>query len=111
MHYLFSTRSSTAGSPLRDKLSMATLHFQEEGKIQALYDKWWTGSENCEAENSGTTAGKANPLGVYNVGGIFVVLMGGLALSVIVAIVEFIVKSRQNAKEDRVRFSIWCALF
>ncbi|VDI72337.1 glutamate receptor, ionotropic, invertebrate [Mytilus galloprovincialis] len=88
------------GSPLRDKLSMAILHFQEEGLIQSLYEKWWKGSENCDADG-GPAAGKASPLGVYNVGGIFVVLMGGLALSVIVAVCEFVVKSRKNAREDR----------
>lgn len=80
---------------------MAILHFQEEGLIQSLYEKWWKGSENCDADG-GPAAGKASPLGVYNVGGIFVVLMGGLALSVIVAVCEFVVKSRKNAREDRV---------
>ena len=90
------------GSPLRDKLSMAILHFQEEGYIQSLYERWWKGSANCDGKESSATAGKASPLGVYNVGGIFVVLMGGLALSVIVGLIEFIVKSRKNAREDRV---------
>ena len=49
---------------------------------------------------------KANALGVENVGGIFVVLLVGLALAVIVAIIEFIYKSKENAQEDRVRLFI-----
>ncbi|GFR85408.1 glutamate receptor ionotropic, kainate 2-like [Elysia marginata] len=44
---------------------------------------------------------KANALGVENVGGIFVVLLVGLALAIIVAIIEFIYKSKENAQEDR----------
>ena len=36
------------------------------------------------------------------VGGIFVVLLCGLALAVMVACAEFVWKSRQNAREDRV---------
>ena len=46
---------------------------------------------------------QANALGVENVGGIFVVLMAGLALAVLVAICEFVWRSRRNAREDKVR--------
>ncbi|XP_012936818.1 glutamate receptor ionotropic, kainate 2 [Aplysia californica] len=86
-------------SPYRDKLSMAILELQEGGTIQKLYNKWWKDTGTCVREDKKDS--KANALGVQNVGGIFVVLLLGLALAVIVAISEFIWKSRQNAQEDR----------
>lgn len=30
-----------AGSPWRDKLSLAILELQEKGMIQLMYNKWW----------------------------------------------------------------------
>lgn len=80
---------------------MAILELQENGRIQMLYNKWWKDTGTCvrDDDNKGS---KANALGVQNVGGIFVVLMGGLTLAVIVAICEFVWKSRKNAREDRV---------
>ena len=87
-------------SPLKDKLSMAVLNLQEEGKIQMLYNKWWKSTGKCNADDK--TNSKANSLGVENVGGIFVVLLTGLTLAVFVAMIEFIVKSRSNAAEDKV---------
>ncbi|XP_060072907.1 glutamate receptor ionotropic, kainate 2-like [Ylistrum balloti] len=86
-------------SPLRDRLSMAILQMQEEGRIQLLYNKWWKSTGKCSREEQKES--KANALGVENVGGIFVVLLGGLALAVFVAILEFLWKSRRNAREDR----------
>ncbi|CAL1527178.1 unnamed protein product, partial [Lymnaea stagnalis] len=103
-------------SPYRDKLSMAILELQEAGKIQMLYNKWWKDTGTCIRED--TKESKANALGVENVGGIFVVLLVGLALAVIVAIIEFIYKSKENAYEDKqslcnemaeeLRFAIRC---
>lgn len=98
IHFLF----LYIGSPLRDKLSLAILHLQEDGKVQELYDKWWKGTGKCMSERKAIES-KANALDVNNVGGIFVVLLAGLALAIIVAFLEFIWKSKKNAREDRVR--------
>jgi hypothetical protein len=42
-------------------------------KIQKSYNKWWKGKGTCSSEKKDS---KANPLGLTNVGGIFVVLLG-----------------------------------
>lgn len=46
----------------------------------------------------------ANALGVTNVGGVFVVLVGGIIVGCFVAMCEFLWKARKNAKEDKVCF-------
>ncbi|XP_064627645.1 glutamate receptor ionotropic, kainate 2-like isoform X3 [Lineus longissimus] len=88
------------GSPYRDTITLAILELQENGKIQMLYNKWWKNTGTCNRKDKKDS--KAHELGVQNVGGIFVVLLAGLALAVIVAVMEFIVNSRKNAKSDRV---------
>ena len=83
---------------------MAVLNLQEDGKIQMLYNKWWKSTGKCNKDDK--TNSKASALGVENVGGIFVVLLAGLTLAVFIAMIEFMVKSKRNAAEDKVRIII-----
>ena len=58
------------------------------------YDKWWKNhghvkAHACNTKKTVDQKAMANALGVVNIGGIFVVLLCGLALAVLVAIVEF----------------------
>lgn len=87
----------TLGSPYRDKVTIAILQLQEEGKLHMMKEKWWRGN-GCPEEDSK----EASALGVENIGGIFIVLAAGLVLSVFVAIGEFIYKSRKNLDIEEV---------
>ena len=77
------------GSPYRDPISMTILRLQETGRLQMLYNKWWKNAGSCASDEKSKEK-KAHPLGVANVGGIFFVLAVGLALAVVVGIVEFV---------------------
>ncbi|XP_060534692.1 glutamate receptor ionotropic, kainate 2-like isoform X3 [Cylas formicarius] len=89
------------GSPWRDKISLAILELQEKGEIQMLYDKWWKNTgETCTRNDKGKES-KANSLGVDNIGGVFVVLLCGLAFAVVVAILEFCYNSKRNAVTEK----------
>ncbi|XP_066250737.1 glutamate receptor ionotropic, kainate 2-like isoform X2 [Euwallacea similis] len=89
------------GSPWRDKISLAILELQEKGEIQMLYDKWWKNTgETCTRNDKGKES-KANSLGVDNIGGVFVVLLCGLAFAVLIAIMEFCYNSKRNAIAER----------
>ncbi len=48
---------------------------------------------------------KANELSLANVGGVFVVLLAGMGLACLIAVFEFIWKSRKLATEENVRHS------
>lgn len=86
------------GSPWRDRISLAILELQEKGEIQMLYDKWWkSGGDTCaRAADRQTKESKANALGVDNIGGVFVVLLVGLATAVAVAVGEFCANHRRQ---------------
>lgn len=96
------------GSAFRDKISMAILKLQENGRIQVLYNKWWKNTGVCVSDDK-KKDNKASSLGVANVGGIFVVLFIGLALAVVVAILEFVWNSRKNTTGNRLskQNSLW----
>ncbi|KAK6633919.1 hypothetical protein RUM44_004526 [Polyplax serrata] len=89
------------GSPWRDKISLAILELQEKGITQILYDKWWKNTGDVCNRDDKSKESKANALGVENIGGVFVVLLCGLALAVIVAILEFCWNSKKNARMDQ----------
>ncbi|XP_029079599.1 glutamate receptor ionotropic, kainate 2 isoform X4 [Monodon monoceros] len=84
------------GSPYRDKITIAILQLQEEGKLHMMKEKWWRGN-GCPEEESK----EASALGVQNIGGIFIVLAAGLVLSVFVAVGEFLYKSKKNAQLEK----------
>lgn len=85
------------GSPYRDKVTIAILSLLEDGRLHILKEKWWSGSTCQEDERYET-----GPMGIQNLGGIFIVLASGLVLSIFVAIGEFIYKLRKTAEREQV---------
>eukprot|EP00095_Tigriopus_kingsejongensis_P010201 snap_masked-scaffold1554_size35889-processed-gene-0.1 protein:Tk10201 transcript:snap_masked-scaffold1554_size35889-processed-gene-0.1-mRNA-1 annotation:"hypothetical protein TcasGA2_TC002883" len=91
------------GSKWKDKISQAVLYLQEKGVIQMYYDKWWKNHGHqpgmlCSQKKKLNDQAQANALGVVNIGGIFVVLLCGLAFAVIVAIMEFCWRTKHRRK-------------
>ncbi|XP_013138165.1 PREDICTED: glutamate receptor ionotropic, kainate 2 isoform X3 [Papilio polytes] len=90
-------------SPYRTAISGAVLKLQEEGKLHILKTKWWKekrGGGSCRDETSKSSS-TANELGLANVGGVFVVLMGGMGVACVIAVCEFVWKSRKVAVDER----------
>ncbi|XP_042238473.1 glutamate receptor ionotropic, kainate 2-like isoform X3 [Homarus americanus] len=95
------------GSPYTNAISRAILSLQEGGKLQALRTRWWKqkkGGGQCKDDESKSSS-KANELGLNNVGGVFVVLLAGMGLASVVAVCEFVWKSRKLATEEHA--SVW----
>uniref|UniRef100_UPI0037E93452 glutamate receptor ionotropic, kainate 3 isoform X2 n=1 Tax=Semicossyphus pulcher TaxID=241346 RepID=UPI0037E93452 len=84
------------GSPYRDKITIAILSILEDGRLHMLKEKWWSGSSCLDEERRET-----GPMGIQNLGGIFIVLASGLVLSVFVAIAEFVYKLRKTAEREQ----------
>lgn len=53
-------------------------------------------------DDTSKSSSTANELGLANVGGVFVVLMGGMGVACVIAVCEFVWKSRKVATEERV---------
>lgn len=56
-------------------------------------------------DDTSKSSSTANELGLANVGGVFVVLMGGMGVACVVAVCEFVWKSRKVAVEERVSWN------
>lgn len=89
------------GSPYKKVIDQAILNLQEDGVLEQLKKRWWKarrGGGKCAPTDSSEGSVK----GVYQldlglVGGVFVVLVVGVALAVVVAVCEFAWKSRAQA--------------
>ncbi|EZA54442.1 Glutamate receptor, ionotropic kainate, partial [Ooceraea biroi] len=91
-------------SPYRNLLNTAILKLSESGIITELKKKWWTqkrGGGKCR-ENGGTSSVK--DLDLENVGGVFLVLMVGVALSCIFTIFEFLWEIARISIRENVPF-------
>ncbi|KAB0802246.1 hypothetical protein PPYR_04432 [Photinus pyralis] len=77
----------------RTEVSGAVLKMQELGKLHELKEKWWKGK--CEKESLETES--AARLGLSNVGGVFVVLVGGMISALSVALLEFLWNVKKTA--------------
>ncbi len=87
------------GSALRSLMSSAIIKLNEEGEILGLKEKWWKrmrgGGQCAHADDASTTV---NALNLSNVGGIFIVLLGGIALGAVIAIAEYFWAKREIVK-------------
>jgi ABC-type amino acid transport substrate-binding protein len=88
--------------PYRTLLNEGILHLQETGMLHVLKNRWWKekrGGGTCTDDGKG---GGVTELSLANVGGVFVVLLGGLGISFLVAIAEFIWRARRGgSSRDR----------
>lgn len=63
-----------------------------------IYDKWWKSPGLTCTDELKNKDGKANPLGLGNIGGVFVVLLLGLVIALIAALLEFMMN---RSKQER----------
>ena len=72
---------------------------------QNLFNHWWRerqgggcgeGVDGRRRKSSAVSASHTHALGLTNVGGVFLVLVAGLAVAFVVAVVEFIWKARTD---------------
>lgn len=99
-------------SPYRTTISQAILHLQEDGTIQNLTRKWWE-TENTDDEgnqvdcNAGLKEASDTPeLDMDNVGGVFLVLCVGLAVAIVIGLLEFLWSVRRVAIDEKVTQSL-----
>ncbi|CAF3435085.1 unnamed protein product [Rotaria socialis] len=95
--------ATPVGSELREAINIAVLEMSEDGTLNTLKRKWWYDRSEC---HSGTTkdSKQNNALNLVNVAGIFYILIGGLALAMTIAIIEFFIKANIEAKQTKNNF-------
>lgn len=95
--------ATPVGSELREAINIAILEMSEDGTLNFLKRKWWY--EKSECQNSAAKESKqSNALNLVNVAGIFYILIGGLALAITIAILEFFIKANIEARQTKNNF-------
>nr|XP_006124734.1 probable glutamate receptor [Pelodiscus sinensis] len=87
--------ATAKGSAWANTLSVAVLKLGESGDLDYLRNKWW--ETTCFRKGPDPWS----PLKPQAIGGLFLVLAVGLALGVIVALVELSNKSRHTAEQEK----------
>ncbi|CAF1193179.1 unnamed protein product [Rotaria sordida] len=92
--------ATPVGSELREAINIAVLEMSEDGTLNSLKRRWWYDRSECY---SGSTkeSKQSNALNLANVAGIFYILIGGLALAMTIAILEFFIKANIEAKQTK----------
>ncbi|XP_033112961.1 glutamate receptor 2-like [Anneissia japonica] len=86
---------------LREQLTLALLELRDwNNTLQHLQKKWWYFKGNCDPTDS-NSQGTASALTLSSVAGVFYILICGLALAIIVAILEFCMRSRKHMRQTR----------
>uniref|UniRef100_A0A8C2G1K7 Glutamate receptor n=1 Tax=Cyprinus carpio TaxID=7962 RepID=A0A8C2G1K7_CYPCA len=98
------------GSQLRSAVNLAVLKLNEQGLLDKLKNKWWYDKGECGSggggeKDSGSKDKSSQALSLSNVAGVFYILVGGLGLAMLVALIEFCYKSRNEAKRMKVEQS------
>lgn len=119
-NYGIATRkNATYKRPYRVLLSQAILQLQENGMLHMLKNRWWKekhGVGSCGDDNKG---GGVTELSLANVGGVFVVLVGGMAVATVLAVIEscasmprrkFDRNSRFEMMREDFKFAISCSI-
>nr|ARJ36889.1 glutamate receptor 2 [Hirudo verbana] len=93
------------GSDLRDRVTLAVLELIEKGELANLEKKWWYEKGECSQEGTPKKQEATSSLKLSNVAGIFYILISGLVLSLIIAAIEFLHKTRLEAKRRKTSFT------
>ncbi|KAK7926045.1 hypothetical protein WMY93_008355 [Mugilogobius chulae] len=93
------------GSQLRTPVNLAVLKLSEAGVLDKLKNKWWYDKGECGPKDSGSKDKSSQALSLSNVAGVFYILVGGLGLAMLVALIEFCYKSRNEAKRMKLTFT------
>ncbi|KAJ6638984.1 Glutamate receptor ionotropic, kainate 2 [Pseudolycoriella hygida] len=93
-------------SPYRTHISQTILKMQERGQLQKLKKVWWKEKKprdtmNCDETSKSDAADNAE-LKVANVAGIFLVLLGGVIISICLGISEFLWNVHRISVDEKI---------
>lgn len=95
-------------SPYRQKINEAILYLREKGELKMMYEKWWeenitdANGQIVNCEQSDKAKDDTPELGMDNVGGVFLVLVIGIGVSLFLGSLEFVWAVRQTSIEYKV---------
>lgn len=90
------------GSPLREAINLAIMDLKEDAVISKLWHKWITYAKKPDCDMKIDEESTITEMTLSQVAGVFYVLLGGLALALGVALIEFCQHGRAEAARANV---------
>ncbi|XP_077295106.1 glutamate receptor ionotropic, kainate 2-like isoform X2 [Arctopsyche grandis] len=87
-----------------DALTKAVIKLQEQGMLHKMKDKWWKEKCGGGACSDDAKDSSSQELGLSNVGGVFVVLVGGCVLAIVTAAGEMIFNVAGRSRKHKIPF-------
>ncbi|CAK1554888.1 unnamed protein product [Leptosia nina] len=95
----------TKGSSIKESLNLAIVDLKNDAVITKLWRKWILSINKPQCENNKEKESEISEMSLSQVAGIFYVLVGGLALALGVALLEFCHHGRNEAVRSNVSLS------
>lgn len=90
------------GADYRTNLSVSILKLSETNELYKLKKKWWKNHNNTCDEEGDDVVVDGDELSLIELGGVFLVLAGGIAVAVIIGILEFLWNVQKVAVNEKV---------
>eukprot|EP00081_Caenorhabditis_elegans_P011196 NP_001337311.1 GLutamate Receptor family (AMPA) [Caenorhabditis elegans] len=85
-----------SGHILKDKISSAILMLLNERRLETLKEKWWT--DNPNKVSCPDSSDESDGISIQNIGGVFIVILAGIALSIVTLAFEYYYYKRKARK-------------
>ncbi|XP_058982073.1 glutamate receptor ionotropic, kainate 2 [Musca domestica] len=91
------------GADYRTNLSVSILKLSETNELYKLKKKWWKNHNvTCEDDETDPQAVDGDELSLIELGGVFLVLVGGIVVAIIIGILEFLWNVQKVAVREKV---------
>ncbi|CAD6185138.1 unnamed protein product [Caenorhabditis auriculariae] len=85
-----------SGHILKDEISSAILMLLNQRRLETLKEKWWT--DNPNKVTCPDSSDESDGISIQNIGGVFIVILAGIALSIITLAFEYFYYKRKAKK-------------
>ncbi|KAI6240026.1 hypothetical protein M3Y99_00486300 [Aphelenchoides fujianensis] len=82
------------GSRLKSEISSSILRLLNERKLESLKEKWW--HQNPKRQECPNTDEESTGISIQNIGGVFILILGGIIISLTMLVVEFFYYKHQE---------------
>ncbi|CAJ0595095.1 unnamed protein product [Cylicocyclus nassatus] len=86
-----------SGHILKDRISSAILKLLNQRKLETLKEKWWNNNPNKAI--CADTSDESDGISIQNIGGVFIVILGGIVISVITLCIEYFYQRKSSVHD------------
>ncbi|CAD5221957.1 unnamed protein product [Bursaphelenchus xylophilus] len=87
------------GSSLGPEINKIILKLLNERQLEALKEQWW--HKNAKKQECSNVEDESTGISIQNIGGVFILILGGIMISLVILVIEFFYYKRLEEKNVR----------